>query len=194
MTGDARRMVRGVVICIGSVSVWLGAASCGDDPFNIDWPENRDTVLLYSLARPEFNLVSGYNFNRRSRVRVEAAGAAGTWDVALGTEEDRLVLLPPAALGVSASARIAPLSGIPFDDVRDAPTDTEAYVSDRSVPVAVGTIYVVQTNDIPGPFGQTCVYFAKLEPLNVDVERGELTFVFASSPICNDSRLVPPGS
>jgi hypothetical protein len=36
------------------------------------------------------------------------------------------------------------------------------------------------------------VFFAKLEPLVLDVAGGTLEFVFDASPVCNDTRLVPP--
>jgi hypothetical protein len=52
---------------------------------------------------------------------------------------------------------------------------------------------VVQTTQVVGSFGQRCVFFAKLEPLVIDVAGGALTFLFDANPVCNDPRLVPPG-
>lgn len=150
--------------------------------------------MIHSLARPEPNLPSAFNFNFRTPIIVEAPGSTGQWDVALDTQGGNLVLLPPRALGINSRARIASLPGVGFDEVREAPADTAAYVSDRPVPVALGVIYVVQTSEGAGGFGQRCVFFAKLEPLVIDVEGGTLTFLYDSNPICNDPRLVPPGS
>ena len=171
--------------------VVLAAAAC-EDPFEIRWEAQTDTALIYSLARPEPNLPSAFNFYFRSPVSVEAPGSTGQWDIALDTEGGRLVLVPPRALGINSRARIAALPGMSFQDVTDAPADTTSYVSNRSVPLALGTIYVVQTSEQSGSFGQRCVFFAKMEPLAVDVAAGTLRFVFDASPVCNDTRLVPP--
>ena len=84
------------------VALSVGLAACGDDPFIFPWLPAPDTVLLYSLARPELNLEAAYNFNDRVRVRVEAATATGTWDVAVDTRGGQIVFLPPGALGISS--------------------------------------------------------------------------------------------
>ena len=168
-----------------------GAGAC-DDPFEIRWEAAPDTALIYSLARTEPNLASAFNFNFRSPITVESPGSTGQWDIALDTQGGRLVFLPPRALGINSRARIAPLPGLAFGDVTEAPADTAAYVSDRPVPVVRGTIYVVQTGEQTGTFGERCVFFAKLEPLVLDVTGGTLEFLYDASPVCNDPRLVPP--
>ncbi|MCE2455108.1 MAG: hypothetical protein J4G12_04715 [Gemmatimonadetes bacterium] len=171
----------------------VAPGACDDDPFAIPWEEAPDTVTLYSLARPELNLHSAFNFTSRRRVTVEAPLATGVWDMAVDTRGGAIVLLPPGALGVyAARARIATLNGVSFDEVTEAPIDTAAYVSREPVPVAMGNIYVVRTNQQTGVFGAQCVYYAKLEPLVIDPGGGTLTFVFDSNPVCNDPRLVPP--
>jgi hypothetical protein len=169
----------------------LATAAC-EDPFEIRWEARTDTALIYSLARPEPNLASAFNFYFRAPVAVESPGSTGQWDVALDTEGGRLVLVPPRALGINSRARIAALPGLSFQDVTDAPADTAAYVSNRSVPLVHGTIYVVQTSEQSGSFGQRCVFFAKMEPLVLDLTAGTLRFAFDASPVCNDTRLVPP--
>ena len=174
------------------VALSVGVAACGGDPFIFPWETAPDTVLLYSLARPELNLEAAYNFNRRVRVRVEAATATGTWDVALDTRGGQLVLLPPGALGISSKASVAALPGVSFDDLQDAPEDTAVYSRFEPVPVEMGTVYVVKTGRSPGIFGTRCSYYAKLEPLVIDVDGGTLTFVFDASPVCNSLRLIPP--
>ena len=166
--------------------------ACGDDPFSFRWDDTPDTVQLYSLARPELNLASGFNFFDGARVRVEAPNTAGGWDVALDTQGQDLVLLPPGALGISARARITAIPGTPFADVQEAPEDTAVYESDLPLALTSGTIYVVRTNRRRGSFGSTCVYYAKLEPVTIDVAGGSLTFRYVSSPICNSRDLIPP--
>jgi hypothetical protein len=176
----------------GFFGALLVALVACDDPFQLDWVSAPETVVIYSLSRPEPNLPSAFNFHFRTPILVEAPGTTGQWDVALDNDAGRLVFLPPRALGINSRARIAALPGREFHEVVDAPQDTAAYVSDRPVPVALGTVYVVQTGEGIGSFGQRCVFFAKLEPIEVDVTGGQLTFVFDASPICNDTRLIPP--
>lgn len=182
---------RRVSVAVAVVAL-ASLGGCGDDPFAIRWTESPDTVLLYSLARPELNLTSGFNFNNRIPVRIEAPAATGTWDMAVDTRNGGIVLLPPGALGVTSRAGIAAVPGSSFEDVVEAPADTSLYVTKDAVPVALGTIYVVRTNQSLGAFGTRCVYYAKLEPLVADPVAGTLTFKFDSSPVCNDRRLIPP--
>ena len=170
----------------------LLTSACGDDPFQIRWSAAPDTVLLYSLARPELNLHSAFNFSLRSTVRIEAPSATGEWDVALDTRGGQLVLLPPGALGIDSRARVAELPGRTFDEVEEAPSDTLLYAAVQPVPTQLGSVYAIRTRALAGAFGSRCVYFAKLAPLEIDVTEGRLRFVFVASPVCNDRRLVPP--
>ena len=170
----------------------VGLSACGEDPFAFPWASRPDTVLLYSLARPELNLEAAYDFHNDLRIRVEAAKASGSWDVALDTRESQLVLLPPGALGITSKASVAVIPGFAFADVLDAPEDTAAYTRSAAVPVEMGTVYVVKTSQSPGIFGTNCSYYAKLEPLVIDVEGGTLTFIVEASPVCNSHRLIPP--
>ncbi len=168
-------------------------AGCDDDPFRVDWVENPDTVRLYSLARPELNLLSAFDFIGRYPVSIESPNAAGQWDLALDTQGGALVFLPPRSVGIQASkSGVAPMPGADFQEVRVAPSDTSLYIGDRPVKVEVGTTYVVRTRQTSGYYGTLCVYYGKLEPLAIDVQEGTLTFVFDTSPVCNDRKLYPP--
>ena len=144
------------------------------------------------MARPELNLEAAYDFHNERRIRVEAANATGTWDLALDTRDGQLVLLPPGALGITSKAGVAVIPGLDFADVLDAPEDTAAYSKLAPVAVESGTVYVVKTSQSPGIFGTACSYYAKLEPLVIDVEGGTLTFIVETSPVCNSRRLIPP--
>ncbi len=166
-------------------------AACGSDPFAIKWSISPDTVTLYSLARPELGLPSGFNFYNRVPVLVERASSTGNWDVAVGTQDGAIVLLPPGALNVPGKARVAALPGMSFDEVVEAPADTTLYSAVQPVPVQMGTVYVIRTNQSVGSFGTYCVYYAKLAPVEIDAAQGTLRFVFDSSPVCNDRALVP---
>lgn len=192
MDRPAIRRPRWPVAASSCVAALVGITACGDNPFAFDWSDAPDTVLLYSLARPELNLESGFAFFQRRRVRIEAPSSTGTWDVAVDTRGDDIVLLPPGALGVVGAARISAMDGIALEDVTQAPADTMAYVANEAVPVRMGNVYVVKTNRSRGSFGSSCVYHAKLEPVAIDVPGGSLLFRYVTNPVCNSLDLVPP--
>jgi hypothetical protein len=178
-----------------AVAAILSFSACDDDPFNFnDWTAAPDTVVIYSLDRPELNLPSAYSFYRRGVHRVEAANSSGQWDVALDTREGGLVLLAPRALGIDATAGIVPMPDQRYDEIREAPADTSLYISDEPVPVVVGQLYVVRTNEALGAYGQRCSYYGKMEPLAADPVLGILEFRLDSNPICNNRDLVPPSN
>jgi hypothetical protein len=170
----------------------VAVASCGDDPFSFNWSDVPDTAQIYSLARPELNIVSGFSFYDHTAFAIEEASATGRWDVALDTQGGQLVLLPPGALGISSRARIAALPGTSYADVVEAPSDTLLYESRNPVPIVAGTVYVIRTSLRPGSFRATCSYYAKMEPIVIDPALGVLTFRFITSPICNSRDLIPP--
>jgi len=185
----------------GSLWVWsvlllpllAGATACEDDIFKVRWEEDPDTVVLHSLARPELNLLSGFDFISRIPIRIESPDATGRWDVVLDTQEGELVLLTPGALGVTGSeVGIAPMGAMEFDAVRSAPSDTARYVRDDPVQIEVGQVYVVRTRQQSGIYGQRCVYYGKFEPLEEDAVAGRLKFQFDVSPVCNSRKLYPP--
>jgi len=76
--------------------------------------------------------------------------------------------------------------------MRRAPSDTLLYVTDKPVPVELGTIYVVRTHEQIGSYGRICVYYGKLEPLEIDLQAGVLRFLQDTSPVCNNRSLLPP--
>ncbi|MFH1765263.1 MAG: hypothetical protein ABIF09_13830 [Gemmatimonadota bacterium] len=170
-----------------------GAMACDDDLYKINWEENPDTAYLYSLARPELNLLSAFDFISRIPIRIESPNATGQWDMVLDTQEGKLVLLPPGAVGIFGSrARIIPMGNIPFEEVLKAPSDTTLYVGDEAVPVETGHVYIIRTRQQSGLYGQSCVYYGKFEPLEQDPVAGTLSFLFDVSPVCNSRKLYPP--
>lgn len=168
-------------------------AACGDNGLQPSWTALPDTALLFTLARPELNLPSAFSFRQRRTYRVEGATSTGSWDIALDTEGGELVLLPPGALGISSRAAITTLPGMDFDQVEKAPTDSAVYKRAEPVPAELGLVYVVRTGEVAGTFGSRCVYFAKMEPVEMDSDAGTLSFLYDANPFCNDNRLVPPG-
>ena len=191
MTFQTRRSRWPLAVALAA-TLGVGVAACGDDPFAFDWSDVPDTVLLYSLARPELNLVSAFSFFQGLPVRIEAASATGAWDMAVDTQGGDIVLLPPGALGVVGNAAISTLPGMRIEDVTEAPTDTLLYETDGPVAVTMGDVYVIRTNRSTGSFGSSCVYYAKIRPVDIDPAGGTLTFEFVTNPICNSIDLVPP--
>lgn len=180
-----------LVVALG-VALPMAMVGCEDDPFAFQWDPTPDTVLLYSLQRPELNLISGFNFFKKIGVSVEDPNATGEWDVAIDTRSGAIAFVLPGSYGVSTTARIAQLEGIRFEDVTEAPSDTLVYTASDPVPVRTGTVYVVKTNRSPGSFGSSCVYYAKAEAVAIDVVEGTLLFRYVTNPICNSQDLVPP--
>ena len=173
-------------------TVLLAGAACGSDPFAINWATSIDTATVFSLDRPELSLPSGFNFVTRLPVKVHDAGIEGRWDFALDTQGGQLVFLPPRLLGVADSrAMITQIEGIDFEELDQAPSDTLEYTADAPVPLRTDVVYVFQTHEEFTAFGQRCVYYAKLEALDIDMIEGELTFRFDNNPVCNDRRLIP---
>jgi hypothetical protein len=176
-----------------AVPAMAATLACDDDLFKINWEENPDTVFLYSLARPELNLLSAFDFISRIPVKIESPNATGQWDMVLDTQEGELVLLPPEAVGIPGSkAGIAPMGAVDFAEVRRAPSDTAKYIGDAPVPIEIGHVYVVRTRQRAGLYGQSCVYYGKFEPLTKNPVQGTLSFVFDVSPVCNSRKLFPP--
>lgn len=180
-------------ILLSATALVTGLPACGDDPFRITWNERRDTVLLYSLSRPERNLPSAFDFlpDRRTTREVEAPGATGNWDLAVHTRDGEVVFVPPGDLGIESRAGIATFPGLSLEELEEAPSDTTVFVTDAPVPAEVGTAYVIRTRERSGSFGRVCVYYAEMQPLEVDGEVGTVRFVYDVNPRCNDRSLVP---
>lgn len=168
-------------------------SGCGEDPLTpIVWTSVVDTATIYSLARPELDLLSAFNFHDRTGIRLERVGQAEQWDIALDTRGGQLVLLPPGALGVTSEARIVPLPGQPYETAAEAPKDTALYSSTQPLPVVVDRLYVVKTGVRATELGGICGYYAKMKPIAIDAAQGSMTFVYEANPVCNDRSLVPP--
>ncbi|MDT8367725.1 MAG: hypothetical protein RQ745_00855 [Longimicrobiales bacterium] len=182
---------RALLSCAAGLAMLLLGACGGDDPFAMDWAADIDTVTLFSLARPELNLESAYDFSNRLKVVVEEAMATGSWDMAVDDDGESVFILAPGALGVDSRAGLAPMPGITFDGLTEAPRDTSLYIRDRRIAVQPGDVFAVRTRELPGLFGETCVFFGKLEVLETDLEERTLRYFLESSPVCNDRNLVP---
>ena len=186
-----RSLVRALVYS-GLVCVSAGLSACGDNPFELNWSANADTALIFSLARPELNLPSGFNFALRRTVEIQRPNATGDWDVVLDTEGAQLVMRVPSFYGISSDSRIAVFENKSFDEVLKAPNDSLLFIANEAVPMSLGNTYVIQTHRDVDQFGQSCHFFAKFTPLVLNVAQGTMQFVYDRNPLCEDLDLVPP--
>lgn len=166
-------------------------AGCGDDPFLVRWRANPTEAVLFALDREELNKVSAFDMFFRTGVVIERSITEDQWDFAVERQGGQMMILPPGALGVESTAALVPFAGTEYDEVTRAPTDTLLYVSEEPIPVDLTAIYVVRTHQQAGSFGGACVYYGKIQPLEVDLEVGTFRFLFDSSPDCNNRSLVP---
>jgi len=185
----------GPTFLVGLLSLLL--AGCGDDPFAIIWTANPQTASIFSVSREELNLGTGFSFNERRPLRIEAPGASGRWELAVDFQGGNPVLLPPGAFGIPGEARLLALPGETFDGVREAPEDLELYSRDQPLPAVPGQLYVVRTNQQLSAFGSRCVFYGKFLVEEVDAVQERLTFRFDTNIACNSRNLRPdrqPGS
>jgi hypothetical protein len=177
--------------CLPLLAVTFLTTACGEDPFVVRWEESPRETLLYSLDREEMFRPSAFDMVRRDEVILEAADAVGAWDFAVDRQDGALVLLPPQVLGLFSGAGIAPIRQSRFQDVTEAPDDPAAFIEDAPVPLELGTVYVIRSREQRGTFGETCLYFGKIQPTNIDHVAGILYFLHDVSPVCNDPSLIP---
>ena len=171
----------------------LGLSGCGENIFEQKWTVARvDTVRIYSLARPELNLPSGFDFVNRIAVEIQAPGATGAWDLLLDTQDGQLVFLPPGALGITTETKFLAIPGMAFDDVVTAPKDTTLYSGDLPLLVETNTVYVLRTHQGFDRFGLPCRFYGKLQPLEAELALGTVRFVYDVSRLCDDRALIPP--
>lgn len=182
-------------IRISALAALVSAAAlyaCDDNPFNLIWVENPDTVELYVLSRPESNLLSALDVYSRIPKRLEAPTTGDLWDLAVDYRDGQFVWLPPGAMGIDSDAAVATLDGHSWLSAREAPADTTLYVGDAPIPISFEPIYVIRTRLHQGAWGGVCNYYGKIEVLATDSIVGTVRFQFDVNPTCNSRDLVPP--
>lgn len=181
--------VRSLLILLAAVA----SAACNDTLGVQPWNDVPDTTNLFSASRADFiGLPSAYDFANITPVRIEAAGAAGNWDVVLTEANGQLQLTPAGAFEGQQTSRagIATITGKTFADLKEAPSDTSQY-SHGPVTLTQGGIYVVRSRVVACSF-TTSVYYSKLVALTVDATNGQARFAFVRNPYCGNRSFVPP--
>ena len=124
------------------------AIACGDDDSLPDpTRENRvDTVTVGSLTDTPVSTPSGFSVSVGA-IRTDIdPGFDFAYDIEGPPETGRRVILPRAALGITAGGSAEP--GVmrrdeAFDDIEAAPSN--GYVTEEAVPVAIGERYIVRS-------------------------------------------------
>jgi hypothetical protein len=192
-TRKAGRAVRRYFSWIPLVTV-LVLTAC-DDPFGPQlWDGTPVSMTLYSASRAEYiGLVSALDLvaQQATPVSIESPGALGNWDVVLLDGPDGLVLASASVFdGATRGARIAVLPNRAFIDVTEAPSDTAAY-SPGPVPLRTDAVYVIRSRHANCGFSAG-VRYAKVQPIEVDAQRGVFRFAVTRNPYCENRSLVPP--
>jgi hypothetical protein len=177
-----------------AVAAVVVVAAC-DDPFGPQpWNPTPETLTLYSASRAEYTgLVSALDLasDPVSVVAIEAPGATGQWDVVLVDGPGGLALAPVGLFSAGTSrAAIAVIENRAFIDVDEAPRDEAAY-SQEPVPLRANVVYVIRSRRSSCGF-TTGVRYAKMQPVEIDQERGIYRFAVVRNPFCDDRALVPP--
>jgi hypothetical protein len=163
-----------------------------DDSSEPEWFNTApDTVLLYSLARAEhFGMPSAFDMIYARRVVVEAEGETGSWDFAVLDGVDGFSFVMPGAFpGLAATSSIMTANGTPFDALTEAPRT--GYDS-LGIALDAGAVYIVRTRTVTDASGNSCHYYGKLEPVEIDAILGTLLFRHLTNPTCNSRGLSPP--
>ena len=178
------------LISVGAALV--GVTSC-DDLVGLPWVSEPEIARVYTISNPVPNLPSAFDFVGRQAVRIEAPEATGNWDTAFDSNGLDFSILPPGAIGLpEAEVGIARIDDVSFSDVIVAPADQELYATDRPVALELGVVYVVRSREGVGPLGESCSWFAKLEPIELNHSSGFVRFAYDTNPNCGDPALVPP--
>ncbi len=166
--------------------------SACDDNLRQDWVAIPDTVLLYSLSRPDLiGRPSAFDFINGVPVEVENPSASGRWDMAVSDQGTGMAFVPAGAFaGISSRAGIATMTGATFETLEAAPADTARY-SSAPVLAELGKVYVVRSRRENCGFGNGSRY-AKMEVVEVNRTAGTLRFRTITNPYCNDRKLIPP--
>lgn len=193
------RTVSGTVRRLSFLALAFAAliAACDDnDPFAPEpWGAAPDTVVLYAANLPEYQgRPAAFDAIYLDAIPLETAQGTVGWDFALLSTEDGLRLAPAGSFdGITSHAGIA-VESSGFEAVRSAPRDTAAYARTFSRPLRESEVYIIRSRRHFDAYHRSCSVYAKIQPLDIDEERGRFAFTFVRNPNCNDRSLVPTRS
>lgn len=189
MTGSVHRLKGLLPLLV------LLTAAC-DDPFGPrSWSDVPDTVTIYSASRAEyagFGSVVDVTAVPVAVLPLEAQGLAGNWDFTVTDLNGGLALTPSSAFpALESRARVHVVTAATLADVTQAPRDTTLYTA-NAVPISAGDVYVVRSRRSGCGLSSSGYRYAKLRPVEIDVQRGTFRFEIVRNPYCDDRSFVPP--
>jgi hypothetical protein len=169
--------IRGPLLIADSVTV---AAPL---PQNAEQPQALDITSSFGIRGGRFP---------------ERASDALQWDFAVRIQDGEIVLVPAGVLGIDLSnpPAITPaIEGETLESLREAPGQS-TFLRDRAIPMREGAVYAARSREflLPNPAiggALPCTQFAKLEPVEVDVQAGLLRLYIVTNENCGDLRLAP---
>lgn len=175
--------------------VAAATAACNDTNFRIDPLLAHGEVTVAAPvpgneALPTALDVTASSFVIRGGRFPERSSDAEQWDFAVRIRDGELTLVPAAMFGIDSRAALTrALPSQTFEELRQAPPPA-SFRSDSAVVMRVGQVYAARSRNVGGAFG-TCQQYAKLQPLDVDVNSGLLRLRITTNERCGDLRLVP---
>lgn len=195
---STRTLSRYLVFCLVPVLV----LSACDDPFlsQLEPLIATDTVELAIPTAVQTGLPSALDITalgglvRGGRFPERADDADLGWDLTVRIRDGQIVFVPSSALGFPLRAGIsAPIAGQTFDGLREVPAGLR-FETETPTIAQLGAVYAARSREFSAGFVGSCVQYAKLQVLELDVAAGTIRVLLATNERCHDTRLVPAGS
>jgi hypothetical protein len=177
--------LRGVSRLLTGICLATVLPGCGDSPVGVPVPDTPGEATLTDFRTGPLVEPSAFSWIVLSVVRTDQSSQ---WDFAFALEADSTAQLFPRGAVLeqpsTAGLQIVPES---FENLTQAPLT--GYVTDEPVTVQVGDVLAAVSRRQCGSLA--LVRYGKLEILDIDLARGQLTFKQLANPNCENPNLVP---
>jgi hypothetical protein len=175
------------IVGVIAVTVLAGSACTEQILPNAVYPNFVDTLVLSAVTGTPVTSPSALVIGRPSP-SVERTDISTAWDFVFDIDTlGRGLLTPSHALHLGASSGLLS-TPLPFNDVRDAPSD--GYVIDSASVVVPGAVFVARSRQIQCELG-SLFFYAKLHVLTVDLIAREVRFEILGNVNCGYRSLQP---
>lgn len=168
-------------------AVLLATPACDD--FSVEpLPIRLDSFVLFSLGRLDLvRYPAAFDFFSQAPIMVEHQFATGNWDMVLMETDGEFAIAPPGVFPPLSFMRagVEVVEGRSFEEVKRASNDESAYIKNALVPLRENSVYIIRTRR--SDLG--CVFYAKLEPVEINAEVGSVRFDYLLNPNCGDRSL-----
>ena len=167
----------------------LGMSACGNgtEPILIPIPDETREATVVDVSTGSIADPSAFDVITGEAVRTDQFSG---WDFVFQiTEDGGAVWWPRSSIIEEDEDSGLQLSSLEFEGLVEAPE--AGYVQFESVPVSVGDVFAARSRRDPAFGNVRCRRFAKLEILNIDVDRGTVSFQHLVNPNCEKRKLVP---